>query len=119
MNEEYKRLFEEARMFLGKEWDYSKLTAVEKLTVLLSAIAILVVLMVLGCFALYFLSASVVNMLVAAGWSSWSAYLLLAGVFIVLLLLAVALKKRLIVNPVARYLSRLLLKPSDNERKEF
>ena len=51
---DYKRLFAEARKHLSLEWNYGKLTAVEKLAVLLSGIAFVAVLTVIGALMVFF-----------------------------------------------------------------
>ena len=55
MNElDYKKLFTEARKYFSMEWDYTKLTAVEKLAVLLSAVAFIAVVIIIGTFIMLY-----------------------------------------------------------------
>ncbi len=115
MNEiDYKKLFSEARKFFSLEWDYTKLTAVEKLTVLLSSIAFVAVVMVICIFLLQFLFSALISVLASALGHTW-ANLIAVALLLVLLLVVFAFKKRLIVDPVARFVSKLFLKPEDNE----
>ncbi len=116
MNEiDYKKLFAEARKFFSLEWDYAKLTAVEKLAVLLSAIAFVVVVIIIATFILHYLFSALISVLASALGCAWGAHLIAAGVLALLLLLVFAFKKQLIVNPVARFVSKLFLKPDDND----
>jgi hypothetical protein len=116
MNEiDYKKLFTEARKYFSLEWDYTKLTAVEKLAVLLSAIAFVAVVFIIATFVLFHLFTALVTALAAALDSVWAAHLIAVAILLVLLLLVFAFKKQLIVNPVTRFVSKLFLKPEDNE----
>ena len=116
MNEiDYKKLFNEARKYFSLEWDYTKLTAVEKMAVLLSSIAFLAVVIILGTFALAYVFSALIDVLAAALGCTWGAQLIAAAILLVLLLVVFAFKKQLIVDPVARFVSKLFLKPDDNE----
>ena len=114
MNEiDYKKLFTEARKYFSLEWDYTKLTAVEKLAVLLSATAFVAVVIIIGTYAMHYIFSALVSVLASALGCTWGAQLIAAGLLIVLLLVVFAFKKQLIVNPVARFVSKLFLKPED------
>ena len=116
MNEiDYKKLFTEARKFFALEWDYTKLTAVEKLAVLLSATAFIAVVIIIATFAIHYLFSALISVLTTALGCSWGAHLIAVGILLVLLLIVFAFKRQLIVDPVARFVSKLFLKPEDNE----
>ena len=116
MNEiDYKKLFNEARKYFSLEWDYTKLTAVEKMAVLLSSIAFLAVVIILGTFALAYVFSALIDVLAVALGCTWGAQLIAAAILLVMLLVVFAFKKQLIVDPVARFVSKLFLKPDDNE----
>ena len=116
MNEiDYKKLISEARKYFSLEWDYTKLTAVEKLAVLLSAVAFVAVVIIIATFVLHHVIAALISVLASALGCTWGAHLIAAVVLLVLLLVVFAFKKRLIVDPVARFISKLFLKPEDNE----
>jgi len=85
-----------------------KLTAAEKLTVVLSAAVLLVVSVVLSIFALAFISGACIELL-AMVLPVWASYAILGGFFIALVILAMILRKPLIVNPIARFVSKLVL----------
>jgi hypothetical protein len=116
MNEiDYKKLFTEARRYFSLEWDYTKLTAVEKMAVLLSAVAFVAVVIIIGTFVLHHLFAALISVLASALGCTWGAHLIAAALLLLLLLVVLAFKKQLIVDPVTRFVSKLFLKPEDNE----
>ena len=69
-----------------------KLTAAEKLTVVMSAAVLLLVALVFGIFMLAFLSGACIELL-ALVLPAWASY---------------AFRKHIIVNPIARFVSRLV-----------
>ena len=105
----YEELWAELKKYLTLQIDYAKLTTVEKLVVLLSAIAMVAVMLILGACVLFYLSFAVVFMLSDAIGSTWGAYLLVSGIFLVLMLVVYALRQKLILDPVSRFLTRLFL----------
>lgn len=105
----YQELWAELKKYLTLQIDYAKLTAVEKLVVLLSAIAMVAVMLILGACVLFYLSFAVVFMLSDAIGSTWGAYLIVSGIFLVLMLVVYALRQKLILDPVSRFLTRLFL----------
>lgn len=114
MNEiDYKKLFTEARKYFSTEWDYTKLTAVEKIAVLLSAVAFVAVVIIIGTFIIHYLFAALISVLTSALGCAWGAHLIAAALLCVLLLVVFAFKRQLIVDPVARFVSKLFLKPDD------
>ena len=116
MNEiDYKKLFNEARKYFTLEWDYTKLTAVEKLAVLLSSIAFVAVVIIIGTFALAYVMSALIDVLATAMGCTWGAQLIAALLLLALLLVVFAFKRQIIVDPVARFVSKLFLKPEDNE----
>lgn len=105
----YEELWAELKKYLTLQIDYAKLTTVEKLVVLLSAIAMVAVMLILGACVLFYLSFAVVFMLSDAIGSTWGAYLIVSGIFMVLMLVVYALRQKLILDPVSRFLTRLFL----------
>lgn len=116
MNEiDYKKLISEARKYFSLEWDYTKLTAVEKMAILLSSIAFVAVVIIVATFVLHHIIAALIGVLSSALGCTWGAHLIAAAILLILLLVVFAFKKQLIVDPVARFISKLFLKPGDNE----
>lgn len=106
---QYVRLWEELKKYFRLQIDYTRLTAVEKCSLLLSAIAVVLVTGLLCACALFYLSFALASVLEHWIGVEWVAYLIVGGVFAVLLLLIYAFRKRLIVDPVTRFVTRLFL----------
>lgn len=76
---------------------------------LLSAIAVVLVFGLLCACALFYLSFALASVLELWVGAEWAAYLIVGGVFAVLLLVVYAFRKRLIIDPVTRFVTRLFL----------
>lgn len=107
----YKELWGEVKKYLSLKVDYVKLTAIEKLTVLLAAMTFVGVVIVLSACALFFLSAALVEWLDTVLTCKWLANLIVCGIVFLLLIIAFCFKKTLILNPVARFVTKLFLNP--------
>ncbi|MBR6284474.1 MAG: phage holin family protein [Muribaculaceae bacterium] len=112
---DYRQLYEEGKRFLKLELNYSKLTAVEKLAVLLSTMAFVAVVAILGAFVLFYLASTLVMTIAAWTGNEWSGNLIVAALLMIAIAAVVAMRKTLIVNPITRFLTKLLLTPNDNE----
>lgn len=86
----------------------TKLNVAEKLTRLLAAVALSAVLLILGIVTLVYISMAVAWSLAVALSPVWS-YIIVAGFFVILLAVLIIFRKELIENPIARFISRLLL----------
>lgn len=86
----------------------AKLTAAGKLTLLLSGAVLFVIALVFTTFALIF-GAVAIYQLMALSMSPIVAAAILAGAFVLLVILAFLLRKPLIVDPMARFISRLIM----------
>lgn len=96
--------------------DNVKLTVSEKLTVVFSSAVLLVTLLVLGIFALAFLSGAIVELL-ALVLPQWACYAICCGMFLVIILLVMVFRKYLIVDPIARFVSRLVFEHDHTHQK--
>lgn len=90
----------------------AKLTVAEKLTVVFSAATLLLIVLVLTIFALAFLSGAILELL-AMVLPMWACYLICFGFFIAMVLVILLMRTSLIVNPIARFVSRLVF---ENDR---
>ena len=116
MNEiDIKKLIDEGRRYLKLELNYSKLKKKKKMSILLSGIALVAVLVVLGAFAMLYIGNTLVKLLATALDSQWAANLLVALLIVLLMVLLVLLRKPLIVDPITRYITKLFLSPNDDE----
>jgi len=111
---DYKKLIDEGRQYLSLEMRYGKLTAVEKLSVLLSAIAFVAVIVIIGGFALFYLISAAVHLLEL--WVGlWGAYLIVVLALLMLMVVIVAFKRQLIVDPITRFVTRLFLNANEDD----
>lgn len=111
---DYKRLIDEGRKYLSLEMKYGKLTAVEKMSVLLSAVAFVAVLVIIGAFALFYLVSTAVHIM--SQWMAlWGANLIVVIALLLLMLLVVTFRRQLIVDPITRFVTRLFLNANDDE----
>lgn len=92
----------------------ARLNATEKLTRLLSATAIFAIFTILFTVAMVFVSMAAALVLSQAIGMLW-AFVILALIYIVILLVLFLARKALIVNPIARFISSLLLKAPTDE----
>ncbi|MGN0214294.1 MAG: phage holin family protein [Muribaculaceae bacterium] len=109
----YKELFAEIKKYVTLQVDYTKYTVAEKMVVLLSAMATAFVLGALGFGVLFYLSIALADYLAIMLNCYWGAHVIVACLYGLLLWGVVIMRKQLIVNPIARFLSKLFLKPNE------
>lgn len=85
-----------------------RLTSTEKLTILLSSTALAGIIGLLLVIAFFFISTALVLLLAQVMPFMWS-FLAMGGVYLLLSLLVYLLRKKLLVDPIARFMSRLFL----------
>ena len=112
---DYRQLYEEGKRFLKLELNYNKLTAVEKLAVLLSTIAFVAVVALLGAFVLFYLASTLVMTIAAFTGNEWSGNLIVATLLVIAIVVVAAMRKKWIIDPISRFLTKLFLNPDDNE----
>ncbi len=88
----------------------AKITTAEKLTLFCTAATVGVICLVLGLFALAFITVALIELL-ALAIPVWASYLIFAGIYAVIIIALILLREPLIMNPIARFLSKLLLEP--------
>ena len=104
----YMRLWRLVSRFLALKTEDVKLTLSEKLTILISTLAVAALLGLLGGIALMLLTFSAANWIAESFGMKW-AWLILAGGYLLVLLVVVIFRKPLVINPVSRFVTRLLL----------
>lgn len=97
----------------SKEWlrlqiEYTKLTAAEKVTILGGAIALGAICLFIGVVILFVLAMCLIDAFKAI-MSPVLACLSVSGILIVLMVLLIVFKKTLILNPIARFITKLFL----------
>ena len=88
----------------------TRLNVAEKLTRLLAAVAFCSVLLILGIVTLVYISMAVAWSLAVTLSPVWS-YIIVAGFFVLLVAALIIFRRPLIEDPIARFISRLLLNP--------
>lgn len=95
----------------------AKITTAEKLTMFCTAATVGVICLVLALFALAFVTVALIELL-ALAIPVWASYLIFAGIYAVMILTLILLREQLIMNPIARFMSKLLLEPESERRAE-
>lgn len=117
-NNELKAIWIETRGLLKLYFNDFKMLSIEKLTMLLAAVALVGVVAILGSCALLFLSIAIANFLILVVGVHWG-YLIMAVFYAIVAISAYMLRKPLIETPIARFLSHLFLDaPDEVDNKE-
>jgi len=113
-SDEVARLVTILRRYLRLEVEYVKLTATEKASVLMAGIAVGIIVLVLTSFMMFMLAFTCVELFKMI-MSPVLSYLSTAGVFLIMLLVVLLFKDQWIVNPISRFITRILFdkKPED------
>lgn len=104
----YKQLWDQLKTFVSLNISNARLTAAEKITVLLTAAAVSIAAFVICVIICFFLSVALAHWLAGYISIAW-AYVLLSALYLIILLVIFFFRKPLIMNPVARFISRLFL----------
>lgn len=106
--EEIRSVFEQSKSWVKLELEYAKLTVAEKLTMLMSALVLGFVCLLLGVVVLILLAFSLAELFKDIMCPAL-AYLSTAGAIIVLLALIYAARRPLLLNPISRLITRVIL----------
>lgn len=104
--DEIRNIFEQSKTWMKLEVEYAKLSLAEKLTMLMSSLVLGFVCLLLGMVVLIILALSLAE-LYKDIMSPALAYLSTAGSIVVLLALLFIFRKPLLLNPIARLLTRV------------
>lgn len=89
-------------------FEKARLQTAEKITILLSTIAFTAVMLALIVIFLAFVCIGVGHLLASTIAPHW-AYMIVAGFYLIVILVAVALRRPIFIDPIARFMSRLLV----------
>lgn len=106
--ESIKSLWLKLKQLAQLRYDYAKLTFAEKLTLILAMLALGLVCILLLIVMLFFLSIALAECIGASIGIAW-ACAIVAGIYLVALIVVICLRKYLFVNPISRFITRLLL----------
>ena len=104
----YRTLLAEIKRYLCLKADYYKLTGIEKLSMLLASITIAGIVAILMFVALLYLTSALQTCLGDVVGVPLS-YVIVAVIYIILGVLVIVFKKALIINPICRMVSRILI----------
>ncbi len=105
-----KTLWATFKKYVSLNVESAKLTATEKLTILFAAIAFYFVAIILGFVSVFFVSMALCHIL-SQSLEPHYVYFIMAAFYVVLLVVVYALRKALFLNPMSRFLSKLILNP--------
>ena len=105
--ENLQQLFMEFKKYVALQKRYTQLEIAEKVTILLSALLTALLTVILGLVALFYLSFALVYLLAPIVGGLTVSFLLIGGFHIVLTGVILLFRKRLIINPMARFIAGL------------
>lgn len=113
MDEKYKQIIDSLKQSAKVELEYSKLTLSEKLSILLSRGIIVLIIIIFAACALFLLEWGLTHWLIQLTDSLWIGVLVSLAVLMVILVVLFGYRKQLVINPVTRFVTKLLLNPEE------
>ncbi len=107
---QYRTLWEQLRRLFNLEVENARFLVTEKLVVLLSSITFYAILAVIITCVTIFLTIGAVNLMLERVEPHW-AYMIVAAFYLMLMLILIIFRRQLIINPIARFLSSVILDP--------
>ena len=107
--ENFQQLYNDLKKYVELQTEYVKVEFVEKLTILLSTLLIITLIIILIIAGLFYLFFSLAYALVPLVGSLAISFLIISGIYLLLIVFLFLLRKKLIVNPLVRFLSKLFL----------
>lgn len=111
---EYRIIWEQTRRLIKLQVENARFLAAEKLTVLLSSITFYAISAVIVTCVTIFLTIVAVHLMMEHVKPQW-AYTIVAAFYLMLLLILILCKKSLIINPIARFISTVVLDPPQSK----
>jgi len=108
--ESFQQLYADLKKYVELQAEYLKVEFVEKLTILVSTLLIIILITVLAVAALFYLFFSLAYALEPLLGSLAVSFAIISGIYVLLISFLVILRKRLIINPLVKFLSNLFLK---------
>ena len=108
--ENFQQLYDDVKKYVQLQTEYVKVEFVEKLTVLISALLIIFLVIILIMGSLFYLFFSVAYLLQPIVGSMTMSFFIISAFYLLLTALLFVFRKKLIINPLVRFLSRLFLK---------
>ena len=102
-------LFTEVKHYVDLQKDYVKLDITHKLTVLLSTLILILILVVLGMIALFYLSFTLAYILEPHVGGLVNSYAIITAGILLIGVVLYGLRQRLIIQPLTNFLANLFL----------
>ena len=115
--ENIQQLVQEVRKLVKLQVSYAKLELTEKLTVLLSTLVLVLVVIILSMVALFYLSFTLVYVLAPHVGGLTVGFGIVTLFILALIAVVLALRRKLIFNPMVKFLSSLFL-TTDKDRSD-
>ncbi|MDD4054366.1 MAG: phage holin family protein [Bacteroides sp.] len=112
-----KNLFEEIKKYLSLQKEYTKLEITEKLTILFSALVLIIIFIILGMVALFFILLAIAYALAPYVGGLGASFLIIGVLYLILILFVYLLRKRLIISPIVNFTANLFLSDTDNKKQ--
>ena len=112
--ENIQQLFIEFKKYLRLQKKYTQLEVTEKLTILLSTLVLVLVVVILGMVALFYLSFTLAYVLDPLVGGLMVSFALISCFNILLIILIVIFRKKIIINPMTKFIAGLFI-DSDND----
>ena len=112
-----RELIDEIKSYIGMRYELVRLDFVSKLTILIAAFFISILMVTLLGVVLLFLSYSIAKYLASAFANEALAFLIVSGFYLLLAIAIYLFRKPLIVKPIANFLGRLFLEPNKKEKE--
>lgn len=111
--ENFQQLFFEFKKYLELQKEYTKLELTEKLTILFSTLIMVLILIILGMVALFYLFFTLAYILEPFVGGLMASFAIIASINVVLIAIIVIFRKRLIISPLVNFLANLFLTDSN------
>lgn len=95
------------KQLITLKYEYARLTLAERLTMILAYVAIAFMGILMGMAMIFFASVALARWIGDSIGMVWGN-LIVAGIYMVILLVIVALRKRLIINPISRFITKMM-----------
>lgn len=104
-----RQLIQEVKIYLELQKDYLRLELTEKLTLIISALVLIIALVILGMVVLFFLFISLAHLLAPYVGGLAGSYAIIAGVVLLIIILIYLLRNKIIVNPIVNLFAKILV----------
>ena len=113
---DYKQLLDDAKSYVKTHYDLLRLELLDKLSLVLGCVLLILVMLFLGFAAIAYLSVMTV-MLLSRVLPTAAVCAILCAVFVVAAVVIYALRDKIFYNPMIRWLSAALFKPEEGKEE--